>query len=424
MSHSDTPNNQRPRTDPKRLDRVPINRKNSEIADPEEDPGVAPSEAKRPKLNECDNGVDTLVTAYLRLDFTTTPMMTNLCGVSMMPSSNQQALDYNSGTCFYNDKYCRGYIVNGHCREHEKFFLIQYTIEKSNECQRPIPCSLCKVSNVQTVPIYPLSGAHVDLNVMQYLQHTDPEVIRAAAQIWKGCTVPINSSHTNTTEHTEYTKKLIQFADSHRHQLNAILPHLKNTYIILIFSSSYTPETTQWKEFYAQSKKPKDSNEFRILKIQLHQLNNILDIYTVLRFIPAKCSYSNGEVLAQIPNVVCIDGFIHYGYGFGQSKYVDINEPKEFPNTYKINDNNFLKDIHDYSLRISPMIIEMETRGSGPNPALVVVSNKATHIIKTLPNVPSFNINTTNTPFSSNNLFGNLGTGSALDPSCSDQLRY
>lgn len=325
---------------------------------------------------------DTTIVSLLTLDVKESQIYSNLCGIP--PQACIERGD-SSASCFFNDKHCEGYVINGFCYQHQKFFLAEWIMEYTGEVRRPIPVSVCNISNSRTVPIFPLMCAQRNLHdrELTFLNHTCNEILQDSAQYLKAISQPINNT-TISNEKTEYIKKIIQFSDNHRSHLLSQMSYLKNTSIYLYFTEDYVPKNKKVKAWFDSAKL---IEKIKVVKVPLIDLNNMIDIYVILSYMPAKCINDNGSQIAYIPNVVVLNGFICYGSGYGQTKFIEPSKVMAIPPSYKIHTKDFWNDVNRYPcIRVPPLSIDAEAKHN-QSPVLVVLDVKRNQTLHTQANV-------------------------------------
>lgn len=358
-----------------------------------------------PDLNIRNDSVpkcDETIASLLDINATEQKPFINLCGLSTTLVTDQddpcgtalaKAAD-PVATCLFNDKHCYGFCENGLCSVHAKFRLAIPIVEYERNQFRIIHVPECDISNRQLVRIFPLLSFHRNLTHedLQILNHNDARVLTDAVNYLVGITKPLGNERTGpdgnpvitmTEEKTEYMKKVIQFRDHHRPHIMKMLPYISKVNVYLYFTQEYRPQNEKTYTWFSQSQKVQN---IRVHRIKLLDLGNIMDIYNILLYSPAKKIIESGVEVGYIPDVILLDGYICYGAGFGQSKLFTPEQSTCTPATYYIKQNGYLEQARKIqTLRVAPLTIDVEA--THDSSVLIVLELKKQQTLSTKANI-------------------------------------
>lgn len=262
--------------------------------------------------------------------------------------------------CFnYNpdQPHCKGPVTNGFCKECTASIL-RFTHQvfvdnlNSNHCKAAIRqiFPFGREEFFKEQPIFPL------LSLQGELELSDLEPLRTGKCISTNVTHMIDVLHKlsldsknpslDSTDVSTYETRAIAFQTAHTPAIRRISNDLKKATVNMWFTNDYQPKNNLAFKLFTEAQEvpgPNNTSIGRTIQIQVSELKNIVDMY-LLRIFPMSTYMANdGRALAIMPNVIVINGWVHYGYGFGTPATIQENPINA--KHHIINSREFAQDV-------------------------------------------------------------------------------
>ncbi|MGI4815785.1 MAG: hypothetical protein ACRYGG_20955 [Janthinobacterium lividum] len=227
--------------------------------------------------------------------------------------------------CFNQNPRCSGETINGFCDVCQEVLLkinINTYIDTTiNNCPRekklPFPIENMFAER-QIFPILSMQGILDNEDLMPLRSCIDSETSGHAIELLRQLSLPTNHASRDASEVGKINARAISFQQAHTPIMRSYLNTMKDTTVRLWFTKDYLPQNILSSDILSTAKDVKKGNEViaKVAVIPIGVFENIIDIYNMKLF-PSSVFEINGKKNLQLPNVQIVNGWIHYGYGFG-----------------------------------------------------------------------------------------------------------
>lgn len=242
--------------------------------------------------------------------------------LNFQPSTDCPPNYPKTSVCIFSDDYCRGEVINGFCIVHNESRFVQFHL--NNEvyskdlhvtpyATKPFPTPKC------IFPILSLLGPTESHHFS--ISHPRAEVEESMRRLLEGITEILDSDDMVETMGAVITK-LRLFTNAHHAWLTKNWQDISSKNVALHFTKNFQPDNKFARDMFSKAKLAAGSNAEEsscyAIVIPLNMFKNVIDIYNILLYMPAQVISHNKEVIfVEVPNVIILDGYIKYGFGYG-----------------------------------------------------------------------------------------------------------
>jgi hypothetical protein len=230
-------------------------------------------------------------------------------------------------TCFNSNSECGGEILNGLCElcsaALRKLHIYVYNDINNSTCGKTKRLPFSTQAFTEETPIFPLLSMHgiLTTEMLQPLKNCSRDGI-----LNTHCTEYIHQlslPRTGRDEQvvTDLTSRAIKFRQDHAPLMKTYINTNDSTTVRCWFTTGYQPTNKLSENIRNQATPVTDATGAVIAyvaSVPISRFKNIVDMYN-LRIYPSSAYKRGGNSVLKLPNIQIVDGWIHYGYGFGSN---------------------------------------------------------------------------------------------------------